>query len=130
MVMTPVETIALVTAAIVLIKFLVILKSRRAWYNTIVKRYWKNATITTIFSLAIAIITLFFLLQELTIVQIWATTMFVMALASLSLAPFSKHMANVIEGLYKDRNVLKRGLIAGAVWLFLTIWVLYALLIG
>ena len=125
--MTPIEIMALIAAIIVPIKIIMLLRSQKFWFNTVTRRYWGNAIITTILSLIVVIVTLFYLLQELTIVQIWAVTLFAMALISLALAPFSKYMLSVEKKWFTETNVLKTGLVAGIVWTILVIWVLYAL---
>jgi hypothetical protein len=124
--MTPVEVIALAGALIVPIKIIVILTGQNVWFENVTKRYWKNAATTTLLSLLAVAVLLFFLLQELTIVQIWAAATFGMALVSLALAPFSKHMISVERKWFTETNVLMTGWVPGVVWLALVVWVLYA----
>lgn len=125
--MTPVEIMAFISAIVVPIKIVMILKGQKFWFDTITKRYWGNALVTTILSLIVVLASLFFLLQELTIVQVWAATLFAMALISLALAPFSQYMLSVEKRWFTETNVLKTGLIAAVVWIVLVVWVLYAL---
>lgn len=125
--MTPIEIMALIAAIIVPIKLIMVWRSQKSWFNTVTKRYWGNAIVTTILSLIVVVVTLFYLLQELTIVQIWAATLFAMALISLGLAPFSKYMLNVEKKWFTETNVIKTGWVAAIVWLVLVIWVLYTL---
>jgi hypothetical protein len=66
-------------------------------------------------------------LNRLTIIQIWAVTLFTMALIVLGLAPLSKYMLNVEKKWFTETNVLKTGWVAAIVWLVLIVWVLYAL---
>ena len=110
--MTPIEIMAFIAAIILPIKLIMILRSQKSWFNTVTKRYWSNAVVTTILSLVVVIVTLFYLLRELTIVQIWAVTLFAMALISLGLAPFSKYMLNVEKKWFTETNTLKTGWIA------------------
>lgn len=125
--MTPVEIIALVGALIVPIKIIVILRGQNIWFETVTKRYWKNATSTTLLSLLAVAVLLFFLLKELTIVQIWAAAVFGMALVSLALAPFSKYMISVERKWFAETKVLRTGWVPAVVWVALVVWVLYAL---
>ena len=125
--MTPIEIMALIAAIIVPIKIIMLLRSQKSWFNTVTRRFWGNATVTTILSLIVVIVTLYYLLQELTIVQIWAVMLFAMALISLGLAPFSKYMLDVEQKWFTETNVLKIGWFAAIVWLVLIIWVLYTL---
>ncbi|MBE9593267.1 MAG: hypothetical protein IMF19_07280 [Proteobacteria bacterium] len=125
--MTPIEIMAFIAAIIVPIKIIMLLRSQKSWFNTVTRRFWGNAVVTTILSLIVVIVTLYYLLQELTIIQIWAVTLFTMALIVLGLAPLSKYMLNVEKKWFTETNVLKTGWVAAIVWLVLIIWVLYAL---
>jgi hypothetical protein len=72
--MTPIEIMAFIAAIIVPIKIIMLLRSQKSWFNTVTRRFWGNAVVTTILSLIVVIVTLYYLLQELTIIQIWAVT--------------------------------------------------------
>ena len=125
--MTPIEIMAFIAAIIVPVKLIMVWRSQKSWFNTVTRRFWGNATVTTILSLIVVIVTLYYLLQELTIVQIWTVMLFAMALISLGLAPFSKYMLDVEQKWFTETNVLKIGWFAAIVWLVLIIWVLYTL---
>jgi hypothetical protein len=125
--MTPIEIMAFIAAIIVPIKIIMLLRSQKSWFNTVTRRFWGNAVVTTILSLIVVIVTLYYLLQELTIIQIWAVMLFAIALISLGLAPFSKYMLDVEQKWFTETNVLKIGWFAAIVWLVLIIWVLYTL---
>ena len=125
--MTPIEIIALIGAIIVPLKIIMLLKGQKFWFEKVTEKYWGNAITTTILSLLAVIVLLFFLLQELTIIQIWAGAIFGMALTSLALAPFSKWMLGVEKKWFTETNVLKTGWIALTVWLALIVWILIAL---
>jgi len=127
--MTPIEIIALIGAIIVPVKIIMLLKGQKFWFEKVTEKYWGNAVTTTILSLLAVIVLLFFLLKELTIVQIWAGAVFGMALTSLALAPFSKWMLGVEKRWFAETNVIKTGWVAAIVWVVLVCWVLYALFI-
>jgi len=125
--MTPIEIIALVGAVIVPIKIIMLIKGQKYWFEKVTKRFWGNAVSTTIFSLLAVAALLVFLLEELTIIQIWVGAIFGMALTSLALAPFSKWMLGVEKKWFAETNVFRTGWIALIVWLALIIWVLIVL---
>lgn len=127
--MTPIEIIALIGAIIVPVKIVMLLKGQKFWFETVTEKYWGNAVTTTILSLLAVAVLLFFLLKELTIIQIWAGAVFGMALTSLGFAPFSKWMLGVEKKWFTETNVLKTGWIALIVWLSLITWVLYSLFV-
>jgi small-conductance mechanosensitive channel len=87
--MTPIEIIAFAGAIIVPVKIIMLLNGQKFWFETITEKYWGNAVAATMLSLLAVAVLLFFLLQELTIIQVWAGAIFGMALTSLVLAPFS-----------------------------------------
>lgn len=126
--MTYIEIIALVTALIVIVKTAILLKHQRFWYSNVTRRYWKGTgTVTMILSFAVAGGILLMLLQELTIIQIWAVMLFAMALISGALAPFSKYMLEAENKWFSESSALKKGWLAGIIWMALSIWVLVAL---
>lgn len=127
--MTAIEIIALIGAIIVPIKIIMILKGQKFWFETVTEKYWGNAVTTTILSLLAIVVLLFFLLRELTIIQVWASAVFGMALVSLALAPFSKYMLGVEKKWFTETNVLKTGWVAGLTWIALVFWVLYSLFV-
>jgi len=124
--MTPIEIMALVVSIIVILKILTIKKSQKLWFKSVTKRYW-GSSLLMIISLTISIVSLVFLLQELTIIQIWATMIFSMSLITLGLAHLSKYMLQIEKEWFKKENMLKKGWLATIVWVALSIWVLIAL---
>lgn len=123
--MTPIEIMALIVATAVLIKLVLMVASPKSWKSTVTKRSWANPILTTIVSLVVMVVSLIFLIRELTIIQIFAVMFFAMSLMILSFAPYSKDMLVLEDKMFKN---LKKGWVAGIVWLVLAIWVLYALL--
>jgi len=128
--MTPVEIIALLTALIVLAKVATILRSQRLWFSTVTTRFWGGTgTTTMIVSAVVASVTLWFLLQELTIIEIWAAMLFCMAITVMALAPFSTYLLDAEDRWFAETDTLRQGWLAVIVWVGLSLWVLYALLV-
>ena len=124
--MNPIEIIALIVALVILIKFAIIIPSVKTWKAKATKPTWASPIKTSVVCLIIMIISLFFLLKELTIIQIFATFMFSISLMILGFAPFSKDMLVLEDQMFKN---LKKGWFAGIIWLILIIWVLVELFI-
>jgi hypothetical protein len=129
--MTPIEIMALIVAVFVGFKLLVILISPKSWMG-IVKTVtiWKNPIPTILVSIVLAAVTLMYLLQELTIVQIFATTLFVMFLMIISLSSCAKATLALEKQVFRELDVKKLSMeawLAIIVWGILTIWVLWAL---
>jgi len=126
--MTPIEIIALIVAVIVPVKLIILMKSQKLWFRKVTSNYWVGSgNITMILSFVVAVVSLFFLLQELTIIQVWATMLFSMALISMALAPFSKYMLEVENKWFSETNTIKKGWLATIVWVAISIWVLISL---
>ena len=126
--MTPVETMALLTALVVLGKVITLLRSQRLWFSTITTRFWGGSgTTTLVVSAVVGAATLWFLLEELTIVQIWAAMLFCMAITVMALGPFSEYLLAAEERWFAEARTLRKGWLAGVVWVGLSLWVLYEL---
>ncbi len=123
--MGPIEIMALILAIVVIVKTVLLVASPKTWIKNVTKKCWECSTKTrNIVSLVLIALTLFFLLGELTIVQIFAVTLFVMALVMLAVASYPKETLLFEKRIFQN---LKAGLLAGVVWIALEIWVLYTL---
>ncbi len=125
--MTPIEIMALVIALLSLIKLTTIIIKPKAWAE-VVNVVYKNPYITTAASIILASISLFYLLQELTIVQIFASMFFLMFLMLIGFAAFSKETLAFSASLLRQKNILQRSWIPLVVWLGLVVWVLFEIL--
>ena len=76
---------ALIIALLALVKILVILVKPKVWLN-LVKSIWSVPMLTMIVCLILAAIVFYYLIQELTIIQIMATTLFIALLAGMTFA--------------------------------------------
>lgn len=128
--MNPTEIMAFIVAFFTLGKMLTMLFSQKSWFTNSTKRFWAHPRILTIGSLVAVIVSLWFLLQELTIVQVFAVTFFSMSLIVLGLAPLSKYMLEIEEKWFKEEKMITIGPIAWIVWSGLSIWVLYTIFRG
>ena len=125
--MTPIEIIALVLIAVSSIKILVILVKPNAWLNSVVKPIWKNPFLMTIVSFILAAVVLYYLLQELTIVQIFATMAFLVLLMAIGFSVAAKETLAFAEKMYKIKGMIKKFWFYIFLWIALMAWVLYAL---
>lgn len=128
--MNPTEIMAFIVAFLTLGKMLTMLISQKSWFTNSTKRFWAHPKMLTIGSLVAVIVSLWFLLQELTIVQVFAVTFFSMSLIVLGLAPLSKYMLEIEEKWFKEEKMITIGPIAWIVWSGLSIWVLYTIFMG
>ena len=112
---------ALIFLVIASIKILVILINPRTWHDNVVKNIYRNPKILMVLSLILSAITLYYLLKELTIVQIFAAMLFFSLIAAVGVSVFSKDLMKLTNKLYNDKFILKKS------WLYLLIWIVLIL---
>lgn len=126
--MTPIEIFAFIAAIAGAVKILVLLIKPKVWLDSVVKKVYKIPVLTAVISLALSLAVLYYLLEELTITQIFAVMLFIALLAAISIAAYSKEMVSLAEKLTRDKKPLKKAWLAILIWIVLIIWVLYTLL--
>jgi len=119
--MTPIGIIALILIIISAIKIIVILVNPKSWAD-IVKKIWANPMVTSIISLILAAIVLYYLIQSgLTIVQILAVTLFVALLMAVGIGMYATEMISMATKMLK-KGVLKKAWFYTLIWIVLLIW--------
>lgn len=118
---TSIETIALILIVVSLIKILVLLVNPKSWMN-FAKSIWKNPSLTSIVALVLAAIVFYYLIQELTIIQILAVTAFVALLFAVGLAKGGNTLIQIYEKQIKKGNILKDYWLYTLIWLALIVW--------
>lgn len=124
--MTPIEIIALIFIIVAAIKILVILVKPKAWLDMVVKKVWVSPFITGLICLVLAAIVLYYLIQELTIIQIFAVMGFVGLLAGVGIAAYAKEIVG-LAGKLMNKGIVKRAWLQIIIWVILIIWGLYTL---
>jgi len=128
--MTPIEIIALIVVLLTAIKIIVVLIKPKVWWINIVKPVYKNHILASIVSLILAGIVLYYLLEEITVVQIFAVMAFIALVACMTISSYSKEMLGLGEKLLKDKSILKKAWLPLVIWILLVLWALYELLIA
>lgn len=118
---TPIQIMALVFLVVATIKIIVIIAKPSAWAG-LVKKVWASSIITMIICLVLAIISFYYLLQELTLTQIFATMLLISLLAGAGIAMYSKEVVGVALKLLKDRTIIKKSWLYLIIWIALIIW--------
>jgi len=126
--MTPLEIIALVFIALIAMKLAVISINPMSW-KSVIKKFYKHPMITMLFGLVAAIVILRYLLAELTIVEIFASMTFMMALMTVQFAVFGKEILETTDKFFEDRAIMKKAWLAITIWIALIIWVVYEIFI-
>lgn len=121
--MTAVENIALIVIAFIVIKLIVLLVNPKRWMN-FSKKLYSNKTTYTIVSLILAAVVLYYLLLEITIVQILAVVAFVALLMMIGLGPYYNSLAKIAETQIKKGNFWKDNWFYILIWGALIVWAL------
>jgi len=125
MTFTAVQTIALIFILFVLIKLVIVLVNRKAWLNFSTKVYDKPMITSTILGI-LGILILFYLLQEISIVQIVAVLAFASILFGLGFLQYPKEILNLGKKILRGKH--SPGIILYViVWLALILWALFAI---
>ncbi len=124
--MTATETMALILAVLVFFKIIVTAINPGARIK-IAKKLYGSKNTTIIISLILSAVVLYYLLQELTIVQIFAVFLLLSLLMVLGFAPIANQMIKVLEKELKSKDVIRRNLLSIIIWVLLALWVLLEL---
>jgi len=125
--MTPIELFAWIAIVLALVKIIVVVINPKAWMN-FAKTLWERPVVMMVVSLVLGIIVLTYLLETISIVQIFAVTLFVMLLSAVSLASYSKEFMKLADKLAKDKKFLRKAWVPIVVWAGLAIWALVQLI--
>ena len=112
---TPIEWIAAVFAVLVLVKLVVIMINKKSWWN-LTKGIYGNPGVTGFVFLVLAAVVLWFLLQELTIVQIMAAGIFMVLLMGFAFTGYSKELMSLATKIYAKK-------FSGWLWFYIIIWI-------
>jgi len=124
MVFSTIEWFALVLAVLTIVKLLVISINAKSWMSFSKSLFVKPWLATTV-SLVLALVVLYYLLAELTIVQIFATMLFLSLLMAASLAHFYKDLHKTVNKNIKGK--IKDMWLSIIIWMILSVWVLVSL---
>ena len=117
MAFTPVEIIALVIIVVGLIKIAVLLVNPKAWMNFAKSLYAKPKAVSAI-AFVLAAIVFYYIIQEISIVQILAVTAFVALLILFGMAPEVPHLIK----RFNVRNIWKDYWLYTLIWVILLVW--------
>lgn len=120
---TIIQIFALIVIALAALKIIVISIKPKAWFK-VVKTIYAKPKLTMVVSLILAIISLNYLIKEITITQIFASMVFVMLIGALTVSVYFKEMSPLFEKILKDRKIIKKAWLPILVWIILLIWAL------
>ena len=122
MVFNSIDIIALILLILVFIKVIFILIRPKGWIK-FSKRLFENKYVFQIVALVLAAVVLYYLLQVLTIVQIFAVIAFETLLFAIGLSGLVKKIIPVYEEQIKKKTFFKSNWLYFLLWLVLLVWV-------
>ena len=126
--MTPIEIMATIFAVLILVKMITLLINPKAWMKSVANPLLNNVTPTMAIYLIFAIITGYYILQEMNIIQIAAVMLFTSLLFGLNLMPYAKEFLKMANKTLKTRKqMLKTWWLHFILWIGFALWVLYEL---
>jgi len=126
MLLTPVEIIALILIIFATLKIVVLLISPKSWIN-FVKGLWSNVVIIQLVSFVLAGIVLYYLLQQMTIVQILSVYAFFALMLVFGIASEAEFLFKKYDVQIKQKKLWKRYWFYTLLWVILLAWGTYAL---
>ena len=124
MVYSTIEWFALFLAVFVLIKLIVISINPKSWMR-FSKNLFVKPWLTTSISLILALVVLYYLLVEMTIVQIFAVMLFLTLIMIAGTAHFAKDLHKTFDKKIQEK--IKDSWLSIIIWFILSIWVLIQL---
>jgi len=131
--MTSIETIALIFIVFAIIKFVVLAINPGSWYgksNPLVNIMTKSPIAAYVISIIFGGLVLFYLLKELSIIQIFAATVFSWFLMMLTFGPFFREIIGSVKGMAEQKpHFFCRFWFPLVVWIVLMAWVVWEIFI-
>ena len=124
MALTPLEIIALIFAVFALIKLVVVSVKKELWYRNVAKPIYTSKKVSAVVFSVLAIIIFYYLLQELSIAQIFATIAFSSLLIGLAFLSFADELTKLLDKAYR-KKIRGWQTVYLLVWVVLLLWVLY-----
>lgn len=124
MVLGVIESFALIVAVVSIIKLLFLVINKQSWLK-IVKPIYGTKGVAWIFGI-LAIVVLYYLMQSMTLIQIFAVILFIALFMGMAFTAYSSDFIKLAEKMIKGR--LPAAIwIFSIIWLVLSVWVLYIL---
>ncbi len=123
--MTGIEFLALILGILILAKVIIFFVKPKLWMS-ITKKTTKNKVTFSVVSLVVAIIAGYLVLQEMTIAEIGAVTVFIAALSALSFGPYINKITTIADEASKD--LLKKSWLSIVIWVALGVWMIVSVI--
>lgn len=126
MVMSVVESLALIVLIVSAIKLLVLIVHPKSWMR-FASKLWSAPKIVSGVSFVLALVVLYYLIQEINIIQIFAVILFVALISAASISGYARELVHVMQGLARRPGFFKRFWFPIVIWVILVVWGFVAL---
>ena len=125
--MTPVEILALIFAVLVLVKVLLVMFNPQLRIRIAENLLQQSTLLMFIYTLGAALAG-YYLLMDLTFVQIAAVMLFTTLLIGMASIPFGKELIHLVRQVMKNRvEYLQKSYFTLILWMCIAIYILYSL---
>jgi hypothetical protein len=121
-----VEVIALIVALLIIVKLLVVSFSPKAWWNLAKSLYKANVALFVV-ELVLALVVFYFLLQQITLVQLMAAIGLGALLTGMTFAVYAKETIDWGTKILRSKSLWARSWLPILIWLGLAVWTLVEL---
>ena len=122
-----IEILALIIIIVSAVKIIVLLINPKSWMN-VVDGVYRNKALTTVASLILAAVVLYYLTQAgITIVHIFAVMTFFMLVIAIGFSAYGSEVRALGQKLLKDKTLIRKSWLYILVWIALMVWGLYAI---
>jgi len=112
---TPIEWIALIFVLVGVVKLVVLLFNKMSWFNFSMK-IMRNKTLVSLVSLVLSVVVFYYLIQELSIVQIMASITFMSLLMMIAFVQYGKEFLVFAKKIYSKK-------FPAWIWVYSLVWV-------
>ncbi len=120
--MTPLATLALIFALLILLKIIIVLINPKAWLN-LTKSLFNKKPVTALIYFILIIIAGYYVFTNLSIIQISAVMLFTSLLIALAWVPYAQTMIDLRKKVIKQDHILRKN------WLTFLIFLIIAMLV-
>ncbi len=119
--MSVIQNMAVIVAVLTLVKLVWVYFSPKSWMDNVTKPLFKMNQFVW---LVLAAIAGYYVLQMLTIVEVFAVFLFMVPLMAMSYSVFSKEFLELADKLIRKKDLWQRTWLIWLVWIVLSLWVL------
>ncbi|MFH0906913.1 MAG: hypothetical protein ABIC36_02410 [bacterium] len=124
--MTAIETLAVIVAVLTLVKIATLIINPKIWM-ALVDLIYRNKSVSSVIYVIIILISGYYVLQSVSIIDIGAVTLFIVFLMGLGFFPYYETILKLRDDVVKTG--IKKAWLSLVIWTVFALWILYAVLV-